>query len=817
MEIIGAAAFRGATGMTEITIPNTVTTLKDRAFFGCNNLTSVTLPSSVATIEGTPFGNCMSLVSLTVESGNPVYHSENNCVIKTATQTVVIGCKTSQIPTSVTAIGSFAFWGASPVEVIIPGNVTSIASGAFSVCNAMTTFVAHEGLTTIGNNAFQNCQNLKTVVLPKSLTQIVSAGFRGCNNLTDVYYTGTEAEWKANVQIGTSNNPLLNATMHFEYTLPAYHAHEWSEWKETVAPKCGVDGEMQRTCSVADCDKVESKPIIATPHSYGDDDLCDTCGATRPLAYSELADGTLAVSGIGEFTGTKIVIPAEFNGKKVTAINSYAFQDNDKITSVVISEGITDLGYSVFQNCDALVSVSIPSTITKWGRNAFASCTALTTVNFAQGLTSIGAYSFSYDSALVSVTIPEGVTSVGAEAFWDCSSLKNLYVPSTLTELGRDAFGHNIAGTVQNVTKDENGLIFLGNESNPKLILVNVDRNVFANVSSEKFQIPSGVRFIYDGAFGYNSNIVSLEIPEGVRSIGHQSLMSLEGLTELSIPASVTSISDNAFSYLSSLDKITVAEGNQKYYVVNECLIDKDTKTLIFAYKNSKIPDDGSVEIIGTGAFWRTSGITEIIIPEGVTTIQREAIYSCMDLTLISLPTTVTSIEYSAIVNCSALTDLTVKTGNPVYLSHDCCIIETETNKLVLGCATSRIPSYVTAIRDHAFQHVALEEIVIPEKVISIGFHSFAGCSATSFVAYEGLTTIYDFAVQSCRNLKTVVLPKSLTEIGSFAFSFCDNLTDVYYAGTEAEWNANVRIGSMNDPLKNATMHFEYDYNSPVQ
>ena len=147
VKVVGEDAFRGCRSLTSITIPDGVTSIGGSAFSGCSSLTSVTIPDSVTSIGESAFENCTSLTSITVESGNPVYHSSGNCIIETASKTLVVGCKNSTIPTdgSVTSIGGSAFSGCSSLtSITIPDSVTSIGAHAFSGCTSLTS-ITFEG------------------------------------------------------------------------------------------------------------------------------------------------------------------------------------------------------------------------------------------------------------------------------------------------------------------------------------------------------------------------------------------------------------------------------------------------------------------------------------------------------------------------------------------------------------------------------------------------------------------------------------------------------------------------------------------------
>ena len=185
---IGEAAFGYCPSLTSITIPNSVTSIGDYAFKECFNLNSITIPKSVTSIGRFVFSSCSSLKSIIVENGNNKYDSRNNCnaIIETETNTLLMGCKNTIIPNSVTTIGNDAFSFCSGLtSITIPNSVTSIGASAFSGCEWLTSVTIPNSVTNIGQSAFGNCPSLTSITIPNSVNHIGVSAFSG-SGLTSI-------------------------------------------------------------------------------------------------------------------------------------------------------------------------------------------------------------------------------------------------------------------------------------------------------------------------------------------------------------------------------------------------------------------------------------------------------------------------------------------------------------------------------------------------------------------------------------------------------------------------------------------------------
>ena len=166
-------AFASCTGLTSITIPSSVTSIDSSAFASCTGLTSITIPSSVTSIGQNAFASCTGLTSIIVDKNNTVYDSKNNCnaIIETSTNELILGCKNTTIPSGVTSIGQNAFSNCTGLtSITIPNSVTSIDSSAFASCSGLTSITIPNSVTSINSSAFASCSGLTSIIVDKNNT-----------------------------------------------------------------------------------------------------------------------------------------------------------------------------------------------------------------------------------------------------------------------------------------------------------------------------------------------------------------------------------------------------------------------------------------------------------------------------------------------------------------------------------------------------------------------------------------------------------------------------------------------------------------------
>jgi len=329
---IGDWAFYQCTSLASIDIPDSVTSIGDLAFCSCMSLVSIEIPSGVTSIGSSAFHYCTSLVSIDIPDSVTSIGKYAFC---SCTSLASI-----DIPDSVTSIGDWAFWGCTSLASIeIPDSVTSIGEYAFGYCTSLASVNIPDSVTSIGGSAFKDCTSLTSITIPNRVISIGNYAFYDCSALKDVYYPGTKAKWNK-IKIGTNNEYLLNATIHYNHV--PYNG------------TCGDD----LTWSYDE----NKETLIIT----GTGDMTDfSIGNARPW---------------GRFSDSikKIVLP-----KGLTSIGNASFGQIKNLTSITIPDGVTKIGMFAFAMCPNLSEITLPESLESIGFGAFMSSTKLANISYS--------------------------------------------------------------------------------------------------------------------------------------------------------------------------------------------------------------------------------------------------------------------------------------------------------------------------------------------------------------------------------------------------------------------------------------------------
>lgn len=364
----------------------------------------------------------------------------------------------------------------------------------------------------------------------------------------------------------------------------------------------------------------------------------------------------------------------------VTSIGDYAFRDCWYLADFNMPANMASIGVAAFNNCSSLTEVFLPESVSSIGNYAFDGCSELVSINIPDGITEIGMYTFRKCSNLKSLQLPESVTAIGIYAFDACKSLKSINLPDGITEIGSNAFNH--CSSLKSIRLPDG--------------LTSVASSAFYSCSSlTSAEIPESVSSIGGAAFYGCSSLTSIEIPESVSSIGPTAFRNCSSLTNITIPQAVTSLSSSVFSGCSNLVSVNIPDGLTSIgsYAFNECS----------GLASIEIPD--SVTSIGDFAFSGCS-FEEIGLPAGISSIAPGLFYNCSKFKGINIPEGVTSIGYSAFKNCTGLVSVNIPDG-----------VTTVDFTVFDGCSSLKsidFPASVSNIGDSAFQNCgSLESILI--------------------------------------------------------------------------------------------------------
>ena len=388
-----------------------VTSIGEHAFSRCyDRVTSVTIPNSITSIGKYAFSRCSGLTSLVVDKNNGTYDSRNNCnaIIETSTNNLIVGCKNTTIPNSVTSIGYGAFYNCSGLtSVKVDKNNGTYDSR--NNCNAIIETSTNKLIvgcknTTIGNSvssigeyAFEGCSGLTSVTIGNSVTSIGSGAFEGCSGLTSVTFNAEKC-----TEMGSYNYPVFRDCTNLKSL--------------TIGNKVTTIPDY----AFKDCSGLTSVTIPNSVTSIGDCVFSGCTGLTTMTIPNSVT--TIGYSAFSVCSGlTSVTIP-----NSVTSIDNYAFSGCSGLTSVTIPNSVTSIGNAAFSGCSGLTSVTIPNSVTSIGNAAFSGCSGLTSVTIGNSVTSIGYHAFFRCSGLTSVTIGNSVTSIGYDAFYGCSGLTKL-------------------------------------------------------------------------------------------------------------------------------------------------------------------------------------------------------------------------------------------------------------------------------------------------------------------------------------------------------------------------------------------------------
>lgn len=587
---IGGSSFFDCSQLTSISIPNTIEFIGSGSFHDCEKLQSITIPKSVQDIGSSAFSGCASLESIVVDPENTFFDSRNDCnaIMRTATNSLIAGCRNTTIPLTTKKIESSAFWGRKGLtSIYIPASVIDFGSQVFAECTDLESIVVDEqntyldsqencnavidkwnrlmsgckntiipsSVTNIYYGAFQGITGLTSVTIPQQVTNIGNYAFAGCSNLEKVVSLITNPFAISDYVFSKTiwGNSPIDATLYVpKGTKAAYEAT--AGWKKFPRIEEIEEGELQDGDTftyVVDGMDMKFRVLSAAEK---------TCQVGGAFEYWDANNET--GNAIDNTTTGLVKIPETVNGFTVTKIGMYAFGMCQNLESVEIPSTVNTIEYSAFSSCSNLSTVTIPSSVTTIERYSFAGCRNLKSLHIPASVTYIGNGAFStnnletitvdsenpvFDSrnncnaimetatntlvaACQNTVIPEETTTIKIAAFYGCGGLTHIRIPASVAEV------------------DNKGLFGLCND----LVSIEVDETnpYFDSRNNCNALIESSSNTLISGC-------AHTVIPSTVTEIADYAFYALETLKTISIPASVNYLGNSVFDW-GGLQSITL-------------------------------------------------------------------------------------------------------------------------------------------------------------------------------------------------------------------------------------------------------------------
>ena len=315
-------AFSGCKSLNKIILPNSLMHIDKLAFSDCTNLPYITIPNNIWSIDGYAFSGCDNLDSISVDYGNKFYYSSGNCIIDSAYNSLIVGCKNSIIPND--------------------GSIKSIGRGAFYRCSKLTNIVIPEGVVTIGEDAFSYCNNLETISIPNSLTTVEEHAFLGCNKLK--YEVIDNA-----LYLGNNSNKY--------FILIDVMDKSPSDYSINSNVIIIYDSAFK------DCYNLKSVTLPNSLTSIGCEAFCN-CTSLSNIIFPE----SIKTISRGAFQNCRsllsIVLPDGLG-----SIDDYTFAGCCNLSSIVIPKSVHSVEIDAFSGCDKLTDVYYKGSKKEWNNN----------------------------------------------------------------------------------------------------------------------------------------------------------------------------------------------------------------------------------------------------------------------------------------------------------------------------------------------------------------------------------------------------------------------------------------------------------------
>ena len=793
--VIGEAAFQGCTALVSVKIPTRLTTVGRIAFAGCTKLAKVTFEEDCAlqTISEGMFHKCTALSSITIPK--KISAIDNGAFVASGLQTVTFAADGAKVQLYAEA--------SSYSTSTIPGSSTSAKYGVFGNCTKLETVEFNNRLsgTAIPAYTFYSCGVLSA--LDKvTINDVGQYAFRDCKKLGDGVIDFSKLTTDTiNTYAFYGCTSLTNITLSESVqTIDKYAFSKCTNLSKFVLPSSvqTINGYAFDGCT---------KLIFVENISDTDEDVDALKNVMYLNSYAFQNCKALTSVDLSGFVG--------YDASHLGILYSSTFNGCTSLATVTLPSSLIEIGGSAFKGCTNLASLALPETLETIGSSAFESCTSLETITLSSALKKIGSSAFKNCQAITSLTLPESLETIDTSAFEGCANLASINLEKvkyinqkafkgceSLTFADLTGFvgytsSTSYAGKLYNETFCNSGLTsFTFDNTDPDMTnviparITSFGTKLFSNTKLVRVTFEDSDASLYlSTAFDSCAELVSVNFGARQMSIPANAFKNCTSLGSISIGTGVSSLGKDAFSGCTNLTEVNIpTDGALKTVAENVFTNMANLQTVSFTGVG------GTLTSIANNAF-KGTGITEIEIPEGVTSIGKYAFQNCASLTKISLPASLTSIGENAIDGCAKLSSIDVAADNENFSFNDGAfyvetrIDETKVEVTLAMVLPSRpqgpfvVPERVTSIAGYAFADTSVSEVRFMNADTKLENYAFANAAKLEKVTLPANLTEISAGAFTNSGLKEIVIPANITDIYASAFSGCSSLTSVTFEG----------------------------------
>ena len=871
VKIIGNNAFSGCTVLADITLGTSLQSIGNEAFMSVGSLTtswnSLIFPESLTSIGIKAFYGS-GLTDITIP--NKVSTLGESCFAENKNlQTVFVGSGCQILPKNI-------FSGCSSLkQVHLSAGLLTIDDAVFANCTAMESISIPGTVAQVGNLQwwkyktdcselpFYNCTSLKRVRFEDGVQPIVFGSHNyGGNSTSQNYLAYNKGLFSScpleEVYVGRNITYLKNV----DYSFESYpHAYGYSAFydqpklaKITISPSVTKIApylfyknaaitmtELPKVKEIGrsafeECSKLTTLNLGQALEIVGDCAFQNCTNVTK-LTFPD------ATTAIGSSAFARCSSVTEITvGQGLKSVGDYSFFDCGSFTALVLPDKFTTMGGSAFEGCRKLTNAKLGQSLTSVPNNAFKNCIALSEMNLPATVKSIGDQAFYNDSTIAVVTMREGLETIGNEVFWNNSGVRSFVIPGTVQTIGTNSF-YGCTNTSTLRFKDGDGILTIDTKKTRSRKIDDMLSNISSSYDRERYEdrkydyfydcpiktlylgrnlkydysgsvsiykkvgdkkwnsetrasapfvnsttlarvtVGSKVTFVYNHLCDGCSNLTNVVLGNALQDINDYAFANCVKLPNISYPASLATIGNYAFANCKVLTSTSFQEASDHELKIYNASF-KDCVSLPEVY----FP--GQLSLLNDSIYQGCTALKDVVFNKNeqyqpTLTIGNYTFAQCSLINALSFPGRLKSIGDYTFSDCTYLTNLTFEDSNEAVTLGSGATGETDRRYMLPLFGNSNLTSLYmgrnidySELADCSYSPFYNQQFLTDVRFSQAGTVTYCKDyllykvnNCESLILPESLTTIGNWTFRGMSKLGGIVIPNAVTTIGTYAFA----------------------------------------------